>query len=95
VIKKLRPIALGIAVFFVGAASAQQFPILDMVANRVIQKYQNATCEQLWEKKGQPKSEKEKEVIELLKNDPQMRTAFLDQVAAPIANRMFECGLIP
>jgi hypothetical protein len=78
-----------------GVAFAQQYPVLDMVAGKVIQKYQGSTCEQLWEKKGQPKSEKEQEVIGLLRNDPQMRQAFLDQVAGPIANKMFECGMIP
>ena len=30
-----------------------------------------------------------------LRNDPQMRAAFIDRVAAPIANKMFECGLLP
>ena len=72
-----------------------QYPILDMVANRVIQKYQSSTCEQLWEKKGAPKSEEEQRVIGLLRNDPQMRAAFINQVAGPIANKMFECGMIP
>ena len=72
-----------------------QYPILDMVAGRVIQKYQNATCEQLWQKKGEPKSPEEQRVIGLLQGDPQMRTAFINQVAAPIANKMFECGMIP
>ena len=80
--------------FAAGIASAQ-YPILDMVAGRVIQKYQASSCEQLWEKKGQPKSMEEQRVIGLLKNDPQMRTAFINQVAAPIANKMFECGMIP
>ena len=84
-----------IALFLGGVAFAQQYPVLDMVAGRVIQKYQGASCEQLWEKKGQPKSEKEQEVIGMLRNDPQMRQAFIDQVAAPIANKMFECGMIP
>ena len=72
-----------------------QYPILDMVAGKVIQKYQSSSCEQLWQKKGAPKSEEEQRVIGLLKNDPQMRTAFINQVAAPIANKMFECGMIP
>ena len=31
-----------------------------MVANKVIQKYQTSSCEQLWEKKGQPKSPEER-----------------------------------
>jgi hypothetical protein len=37
----------------------------------------------------------EHRVIELLRNDQQMRTAFLNRVAAPIANKLFECGMIP
>ena len=38
-----------------GVAYAQ-YPIMDAVANKVIQKYQSASCEQLWQQKGQPKS---------------------------------------
>jgi len=72
-----------------------QYPILDMVAGKVIQKYQSASCEQLWQKKGEPKSPEEQRIIGLLQSDPQMRTAFINQVAAPIANKMFECGMIP
>ena len=30
-----------------------QYPIMDAVANKVIQKYQSASCEQLWQQKGQ------------------------------------------
>ena len=72
-----------------------QYPILDMVAGNVVQKYQGSSCEQLWQKKSEPKSMEEQRVIGLLQNDPQMRTAFINQVAAPIANKMFECGMIP
>jgi hypothetical protein len=68
---------------------------MDMLADKVIQKYQQSTCEDLWKKKGKPKSEQEKRAIQLLKQDPQMRRAFIDKVAAPIANKMFECGMIP
>jgi hypothetical protein len=82
------------ALVFVGVAVAQ-FPILDAVADKVVQKYQQATCEQLWEQRGKPKSAQEQEVVQLLRNDAQMRTAFINKVAAPIANRMFECGMIP
>ncbi len=74
-------------------------PIMDMVANKVIQKYQNATCEQLRQERaqgqGQPKSAEEQRAIGILRQDPNMRTAFLNKVAAPIANKMFECGMIP
>jgi len=33
--------------------------------------------------------------VNFLRNDPQARFAFIDKVAAPIANKMFECGMIP
>jgi hypothetical protein len=49
--------------------------------------------------KSQPpsgeKAEMEQRVVTLLQNDPQMRTAFINLVAAPIANKLFECGMIP
>ena len=74
-----------------------QHPILDQVANKVIQKYQTATCQQLWAERAQkaPPTPAEAKAIQFLKSDPQMRTLFLNKVAAPIANKMFECGMIP
>jgi hypothetical protein len=80
---------------FAGVAGAQQYPLLDRVANKVVQKYQNSSCEQLWQERGQPKSEREQEAVNFLRNDPQMRRIFIDRVAAPIANKLFECGMIP
>ena len=79
------------------AQPPQQYPIMDKVADKIIAKYQNSTCEQLWQKKSQkaPPSAEEQKVIEFLHNDPQMRAAFINKVAAPIANKLFECGLIP
>ena len=92
----IKRIALIVAAVCVTAGVAYaQYPILDMVADRVVQKYQSSSCEQLWQKKGEPKSMEEQRVIGLLKNDPQMRQAFFDKVAAPIVNKMFECGMIP
>lgn len=91
--KRLTLIAAALCVT-TGIAYAQ-YPILDMVADRVVQKYQSASCEQLWQKKGEPKSMEEQRVIGLLQSDPQMRTVFINKVAAPIANKMFECGMIP
>ena len=77
-----------------GVAYAQ-YPIMNMAADKVIEKYQSASCQQLWQNKGKPKSMEEQRVIGVLKNDPQMRQAFFDKVAAPIVNKMFECGMIP
>jgi hypothetical protein len=74
-----------------------QYPVLDQVANKVIQKYQTATCQQLWAERAQkaPPTPAEAKAIQFLHSDPQMRTLFLNKVAAPIANKMFECGMIP
>ncbi len=82
-------------VAFTGIAAAQQYPLVDMVANNVVQKYQMANCEQLWEQKGKPKSAQEQELITLLKGDPTVRQYFINKVAGPIMNKMFECGMIP
>ena len=81
---------------YVTVADAQ-YPVMDAVANKIIAKYQQSTCEQLWVKKAQktPPSQEEKNAIQILKNDPQMRSAFINKIAAPIANKMFECGMIP
>jgi len=94
-------IYLGIAVATSMAAGVAyaQYPIMDRVAGKVIEKYQNSSCEQLWQEKaqgqGQPKPEMEQRAIQLLQQDPQMRQAFFNQIAAPIVNKMFECGMIP
>jgi hypothetical protein len=94
-----RHYALGVllTLLYVCVGSAQQYPMMDMVANKVIQKYQSSTCEQLWQEKAKktPPSQQEQNAIQMLKSDPQMRTAFLNKVAAPIVNKMFECGMIP
>jgi hypothetical protein len=88
------PLVAATAAVFAVVAYAQ-YPIMDRVAEKVIQKYQSSSCEQLWQQKSQPKSEEEQRVIGFLQGDPQMRQAFLNKVAGPIANKMFECGMIP
>ncbi|MBN8507242.1 MAG: hypothetical protein J0L57_01375 [Burkholderiales bacterium] len=92
-------VAAAVALAFAGGNAAAQYPIMEMVANKVIQKYQGSTCEQLWQEKaasqGKPKPQQEQNAIAALKNDPQMRQAFINKVAAPIVNKMFECGMIP
>jgi len=75
----------------------QQYPVMDGVANKIIAKYQQSSCEQLWIQKSQkaPPTLEEQKLIVFLRNDPQMRSAFIAKVAPPIANKMFECGMIP
>ena len=91
------PLALMLTLLYVCIGNAQQYPVMDMIANKVIQKYQTATCEQLWQEKAKkaPPSAQEQQAIKMLKGDPQMRTAFINKIAAPVANKMFDCGMIP
>ena len=82
-----------------GHATAQQYPIMDKIAAKIIAKYQSATCEQLWQEKQQgpvqQKCAEEQRAVQMLKSDPQMQQAFFDKVAAPIVTKMFQCGMIP
>ena len=84
------------ALLAAGIAFAQ-YPVMDTVADKVIQKYQSATCEQLWQEKaqGQPKAGEGAARHPDAEKDPQMRQAFFNKVSAPIVNKMFECGMIP
>ena len=89
---------LGFTLFRASGALAQgQYPIMNDIANKVIQKYQNSSCEQLWLQKSThaPPSMEEQRVIGVLRGDPQMRAAFISMIAPPIANKMFDCGMIP
>ena len=93
--------AVGAVLLHVGIAGAQggQYPMMDKVVQKVIQKYQTSSCAQLAQEKSQPKTGKQAQIqdraVEMMRNDPQMRAAFINQVAAPIANKLFECGMVP
>jgi hypothetical protein len=78
-------------------ASPQQYPIMDKVADKVILQYQQSSCEQLWMKKSAkaPPTPEEQKAIAFLRSDAQMRAAFINKIAPPIANKMFDCGMIP
>jgi len=90
-----KPFVFAVCASFVAGIAYGQYPVMDRIADKVIQKYQGMSCEQLWQQKGQPKSEEEQRVVGFLKSDPQMRQAFFNKVSAPIVNKMFECGMIP
>ena len=72
---------------------------MEAIAKKVIQKYQTTSCQQLAAEKATPPTQQQAQsqdkAVQLLRQDPAMRKAFLDMVAPPIANKMFECGMIP
>ncbi len=88
--------ALVIALLYVSVANAHS-PVADAIANTVAQKYQTSSCEQLWVTKSQkkPPTQQEQEAMTMLRNDPKMRASFVNIVAAPVVNKMIECGMIP
>jgi hypothetical protein len=106
-LKRYYPWMVGLALFIVlmsvitvfrpSGAEAQQYPIMDKIADKIILKYQQSSCEQLQQKESQkaPPSPQEIKAIQFLHSDPQMRVAFINKVAPPIANKLFDCGMIP
>ena len=88
-------IGISISALVVAGAVAAQGMLLDHAADKVIKKYQGATCEELRAQKKEPPSAMDVKAMEFLRNDSQARVAFIDRIAAPVLNKMFECGLIP
>jgi hypothetical protein len=95
--KVSKPIGLAtfVSALIVAGAAAAQGMLLDYAAEKIIKKYQTSTCEQLKAMREEPKSEMDKMAIDFLRNDTQARVIFIDKIAAPVANRMFECGMFP
>ena len=83
------------ALIIAGAASAQTGMLMDYAADQMVEKFQKSTCDELKAAKSAPQTDKAKEAAEFLKNDAQARAAFVKKVAAPVLNKMFECGMIP
>src|ERR1700730_13917508 len=87
--------AVFVSVLMIAGAAAAQGMLVDAAADRVIKKFEAATCDQLKAQKNEPPSEKEKIGLDLLRDDPKARVAFIDKIAAPVLNKMFECATIP
>ena len=77
------------------AVNAQLGPLADKIADKVIQKYQTETCQQIAANKAAPPNDMQKKAIEELKKDPKLRQAFLNKVAPAVVNKLFDCGMIP
>jgi len=94
-VKKSFGAAIFVSALVVAGAVAAQGVLVDAAADKVIAKYQAASCDQLKAQKGESPSEKEKIALKLLRDDPKARVAFVDKIAAPVLNKMFECSMIP
>ena len=87
--------AMMVSILIVAGAVSAQGMLLDFAADKVIKKYQTATCDELKAQRKEPPTDKEKEAIEFLRNDSQARIFFINKIAAPVLNKMFDCGMIP
>jgi hypothetical protein len=94
-VKKSIGIAVLVSASIVAGAVTAQGMLQDYAADKMVEKFQKATCEELKAQKSKPPSEQEKAAMEFMRNDDQAREIFVKKVAAPIMNKMFECGLIP
>ena len=90
-------VALLALLYVTAAVSQQQHPVLDAVANKVVQKYQTSTCQQLMMAKAEktPPSPGEQKAMEMLKTDPTMRHEFVGIVADQVVDKLIQCGMIP
>jgi hypothetical protein len=70
-------------------------PMLDMVAGMVIDNYKSSSCEDIKGKKGGPPPQIVAAAVSFLRSNPPLRVKFINKIAAPIANKMFDCGLVP
>jgi hypothetical protein len=84
-----------VSALIVAGGVAAQGALVDAAADKVIKKFEAATCDQLKAQKNEAPSEKEKIALDLLRDDPKARVAFIDKIAAPVLNKMFECSIIP
>jgi hypothetical protein len=101
----IKPLSLVMAIFLATSfgsnvfAQKSKYPLMEEIAQSVVQKYQSATCRDLQrhvtkEPTGQ-EAEFREAAIRLLENNAEMRKEFINRVAAPIVNKLFECGMIP
>jgi hypothetical protein len=94
-VSKSISVVVFVSAMVVAGALAAQGMLVDAAADKVIKKYQAATCDQLKAQKLEPPSEKEKIALDMLRDDPKARVAFVNQIAAPVLSKMFECNMIP
>jgi hypothetical protein len=84
-----------VSALIVAGVGAAQDVLVDVAADKVIKKFEAATCDEIKAQRKEPPSEKEKIALDLLRDDPKARVAFIDKIAAPVLNKMFECSIIP
>ena len=78
-------LAVVLAATITGIAYAQ-YPMVDMVASKVVQKYQSSSCEQLWQNRGKTANPEEERILNFLRSDQGARQEFFNKIAGPVMN---------
>ena len=98
-IRRAAVLAVSTVLLAFGTSGAQApHPMVEAIANNVIQKYQRSSCEQIREDRSrapQQHTDMEQRAVQVMRTNPDIRTEFINRVAAPIANKLFECGMLP
>jgi hypothetical protein len=86
-------------VTLISATARADYPMVNMVAEKIINKYQTSSCEQLKlekaERQGKPKSDMEQRAIQVLHEDAGARADFFQKISTPVLSKLFECNMIP
>ena len=95
--KPIRIVLILVAVIAIVAAAGwvSRGRLVDLAGDEVIRKFQSASCEQLKAAKDEPSSLTRKAALMFLHSDKEVRVAFIDRIAAPVLNKMIECGMAP
>ena len=92
--KQVKWFVAGILAAVVSSAAYSQFLAMDVASNRVIERFERATCQMLWEERAQgqnrPLTPEEQRVAQILRDDAD----FFNRISAPVLNKLFECGMI-
>ena len=80
-------------------AQSSSYPLIDKLAAKVVSHYENSSCQQIAAQKQQAPSaqqaQAEQKAVQYLHQNPQAAQYFIGKVATPIANKLFQCGIIP
>jgi hypothetical protein len=98
----LRSVACLVVAASVCASASGAQPLIgdpDRIATKLLDHYRTNSCAELDKERKKPKSAVHSRVVqriaEKLRQDAQLRAAFLNRVAVPVADKMLVCGFIP
>jgi hypothetical protein len=96
--KQIKWFIAGIIAALACSSAYSQFFAMEIVSDKVIARFEQATCQKLWEERAQGPNrqltEQEQRAVQVLQNDPRIRTDFFNRISAPVLEKMFQCGMI-